>query len=870
MSQRIFLECMRQEARDRGGYDRGRRSCSSSDPDDARRTAVAAAATGPNTEKDLADLLDSPEYYPVAPGVSHGDGAALLSSIPPPSDTSNSDDRRTLRVRECGRQQPKGDALRNSASDVPQTFVSPSQASLIAPHNHSEQQKYQHCGPGHRDGANSGSSSDGSSRRHHANLHCLESEDDFRHRPEHSQRSPDAIFKAGHGGASLSRNSSFSTSTTASAARRHSGSSRVCRTSRSASRVGDLRWHAGSDSSASRRFSQGRPSSTQPCKSIGFTSPLSVSLGAARRDRRGSIARVESSLVALQVELAAEKRNNIDAENHITTLNREVDRLRQENARLSREMAVAATAFHGASASSNSVAPGAGADCAGATYSSSTPQVNADVALKRIEVLEARLGELSRNMETKQHELDMKDERIRLLEHKLADQVLLYSEMSCMGTVATGLPQALQPVAMGGLDSATAPRRQQQQRRPSRATHKDSHNMSDVGGHRTPLRPYWQAQAPDTTPAGPKMSAIRCVNAHSLQVISPSNDSDNATSKLLSAEQTRSTHAHRRHSHGTGGWEEGARTGTGPQPSASSLRASQLDVKVNRPLSTTRDLRQPTTRDSRARGEPASTASRAGSADHTKNTEATPSRRGSGLSPWTRPATDKHSSCKRRSSRGSVASSGQAGDTSQPRPLGRSGSTGGPRRPSIQRRPSTSLLRSVTTATREGNQRESSRRTSAASPLYRQSSTTGSGGHPMHLLVGTSAGGDRRSLSPAGSTQGRSPFFSMLNGSPGRRRSATRSAAQQSVRSGTSTRSRPQITYSADKESSTMRGKTTTAIFRSSNCTSPSVDSSHWRNSYARDGVPLLPSRLAASAGAATAPNGSIEVLTDLLSNTEA
>ncbi|CBZ33278.1 hypothetical protein, conserved [Leishmania donovani] len=843
---------MRQEARDRGGYDSGGSCCSAADPSDAGRATAAAAAKRSNPHEDLVHVLDRPEHCSAAAGIAGGDAAPLSPSISPltgpPSGAPDSDYGEVLSPSEWWKHRHRDDVARvSTALGQPQTFSPPPQAPLTAPHNDTQQQhQHTHLRQEHRDAASS-SSGGGSSGCFHSNQRHLDEEHDAHHLHAHPRLSPDAGFKFGHDDAPFSQNSSFTTAAAASAARRQSATDRARRTSCSVSSIADLYRHADRSASAPRRFSLGRSSSTQSRKYIDSTLSSAVHRAGARQDRCGSITRVEASLVALQVELAAEKRNNIEAEHHITTLNREVKRLREENARLSREVAVAATAAHGASAPPHSVAPGGGADGAGAAFSSSTAQANSDAvtAEKRIEVLEARLGELSRNMETKLRELDTKDERIRLLEHKLADQLLLYSGMSYMGEVSTNPPQALQPAMMVRHNSATASTHQQQ-RRPSRTRQKGSERVSSVGAHASPSRLYWQAQAPDTTLAGPKVSAIRSVSVHNLHV-GQSDNGGSAGPRLISREQASSTCNHVRHSDDAGAWGEGAPTDAGPQPSAFLLRESQPDARVNRPLSATRDLRQQTPRTSSLRRRPYSTASQPGSSD---------------LSAGTRPAARTHSSVRRRYSRDAFGSAGHAdGDAAGRRASGlekahppdRSGSASAPRRPSVQRRTSTSSLRSARTVTRADSQRASSRRNSAASPARRNSGNITIGSHPMRLSVGASAGGDARFPSPGSPACGRAQSIFLSNGSTARRGSATRSVAQQSVRSGTSTRSRPQITYSADNESATIKGSTTTVVFRSGNATNAGAHSYYRGNSYARDGAPLLPSRLTAS-GPVVAP----------------
>ncbi|KAG5482240.1 hypothetical protein CUR178_06100 [Leishmania enriettii] len=854
MSRRTFLESMRQEARHRGGYDSGSSTCSTVDPGDAARASAAAES---NLYGDLMHVPDRLGHYSAVVDAA-GEGAAPFPSanVPstsPPNDVVHSDYGEAPRAGEREPPHQNGHTVGISASSgAPRTFSPPPQTPLELPHNHSQLElQYQPLEQGFRGVANSisGESSSG----HYANQRTLDREDDFRHSHSQSHLSLDAGCSIGRGDAPLSGSNSFTTPAAASAARRQSVSDCARRPSRSDSSMADLVGHAERSASRSRRFSQRRCSSTQPRKSLGCTSPSPAHWTAAPQDRRGSISRIEASLVALQVELAAEKRSNIEAEHHITTLNQEVKRLQQENERLSREVAAAATAAHTASASPDSGELAAGTNHVRAAFSSSTSQGNPDMvvaAAKRIEVLEARLCELSRNMETKQRELDVKDERIRLLEHKLADQLLLYSGATYVGLTPTGLSQALQSAAVTGHHSTMARLQQQQPRQPSRTRLKGGNTRSDAGGHRSPSRLYWQAQAPDTTPAGPKVSAIRSVKAHSLHVSQGGND-DSAGSRPASPVRSRSAYRDLRGNDGAGASDEGSLIGAEPQPSSSPVRASMSGATVNRPLSSTRSRRQATPRHSSVRGDAAWTRTRAGSIDFVNGSGASLSCRSSGLSAWTRPAVDTHSARRRRDSRDSVAFGDSAagaacgrkiGDAKQARPLDRSGSTGGPRRPSLQRRASTSSQRSATTATRADGQRASPRGSFAASPLHRPFRDGGAGGHPMRLDIAPAAGRDHISLSTVGSTCGRAQS-NFISQSSTRRGSATRFVAQQSVRSATSTRSRPQITYSADSESATVKGTTTTVIFR--NCKSASIGlHSYGGSSYARDGAPLLPSHL--------------------------
>ncbi|KAG5481577.1 hypothetical protein LSCM1_05601 [Leishmania martiniquensis] len=849
MSRRTFLESVRQEARERGEYDSG---SSVVDPGDAAR---AAAAARPSLHDGLRDMSDTLGHYSVAIDTgARGTPLSLSSNLPttePPNGAVGSEYGEASRACEREALQQNGHAAGFSdSSGAPRTFSPPPHAPLEPPHNHTQPEEYKYLQAGQGNRGDTHSSSGGSSSRHHAEQCNRGSEDDFRYRHSHPCPSLDAGLNFGHDNALLSGNSSFATHPAVSAARRHSASHCARRPRRSAGNAADPLEHAESSTSGLRRFSQRRHSSTQARRSLASTSPSPAHRAAALQDRRGSIARMEASLVALQVELAAEKRSNIEAEHHITTLNREVKRLQQENERMSRELAAAATA---AAASPDSVEPGAGTYPAGAATSSSISQGNVDtvVAARRIEVLEARLCELSRNMETKQHELDVKDERIRLLEHKLADQLLLYSGPASMGMMPPGASQTLQPGAVAGHDVATVPLQPQGQRLPSRTRPKGSHGTSEAGGHVSPSRLHWQVQAPDTTPAGPKISAIRSAKAQRVY-ISQSRSSDSAGSRPGSPVRSRSAYKHLSRSDSAGAYEEGILIGAKPKLSSSLACASKTDATVNRSLSITKSHRQSAPRRPSLRGDPGWPSTRKGSVDFAKSHETSPSRRSSGRFAGARPASDTHSTRRRRDTLDSDAlghstagaSSGRkASGAKQLRHLDRSESTSCSRRPSLQRRTSTSVLRSVTTTACEDALRASPRRSSVASPPYRSFRDRGAGGHPMRLDIGASVGRDPSSSSNTGSTYARAQSIFTSHGSTARRGSATRSVAQQSVRSATSTRSRPQITYSADSESAMVKGTTTTVVFRSSKNAFAGTHS-YGGSSYARDGAPLLPTRL--------------------------
>ncbi|KAK7196220.1 hypothetical protein NESM_000557500 [Novymonas esmeraldas] len=789
MSRRIFLENMRQEARDRGGYDSESRSHANTSPPFTEDTGVHNAHV-------LAGELDSAAPSPLA--------APLLLTTPPPLPQLQSGDARSI-----------------ATSITPHLLSPPSHVPLSSPHSPSSQRLMLHQRsqprPEHRDVASSSSGGSSSRRRPHPRL------------------SPDTVFKFGHDDVLPSGESSSTRAAAAAATRRRSTTGHVRRSSGSVSSTADLRGHADSGPTSSRRLSQGRTGAAQPRKSLSAASPSSAHRAASRHDRLSSINRMEASMVALQVELATEKRNNIEAEQHITTLNREVTRLRLENVQLSREVAVAATAAHNAPTAPAGSTGLVDADAL-ATASAAPAGADAVAPAKRIEMLEARLGELLRNMETKQRELDTKDERIRLLEHKLADQLLLYSGMGYMGMVAPrGAAATVQTssVATHAL-SAVAPEHRTQ-------AAAGQHTGGNGAFHGLQSRLQRQAEAPDTATTGPRIGSIRTVTAYH-PLLSQGAGGDSATARPTSAVRSRSgVHSLGRRDSADAAAEVAAAAARG-QPVLTPHNGA------HRQASATRDRRRPTPQRPSVRPRPAATPSRTGSIDPT--TAAGRSAAGSAVKarPGAASPAATSSARRRRDSSDSVV----LGAHRPPSELTRSGSTGGPRRPSVNRRLSTSSARPASVG-RDEAPRVASRRSSTSSPLRRQTSASGSaaGGHPMHLGSLASGGVDHRAPSPAGSPYGRLQSAFLAHRSPSttapRSGSATRSVAQQSVRSGTSTRSRPQITYSADSDSATMKGTTTTVVFRTGGTNGNGLYSAYSQGSYARDGAALLPSRTAAS-----------------------
>ncbi|EPY20481.1 hypothetical protein AGDE_14643 [Angomonas deanei] len=123
-----------------------------------------------------------------------------------------------------------------------------------------------------------------------------------------------------------------------------------------------------------------------------------------RNNREKSAIRLESEVRDLQLQLANEKSHNIEAQKKIILLTREVDVLRREN------MALAS-----AQGSNNTTV---------ASRNNTVDQTGGVHSSKYVEELEQRVGQLSRMLEQKQSELGEKEERVRLLEHRLADELI--------------------------------------------------------------------------------------------------------------------------------------------------------------------------------------------------------------------------------------------------------------------------------------------------------------------------------------------------------------------------------------------------------------------------------------------------------------
>ncbi|KPI89067.1 hypothetical protein ABL78_1803 [Leptomonas seymouri] len=509
------------------------------------------------------------------------------------------------------------------------------------------------------------------------------------------------------------------------------------------------------------------------------------------RDRSSSINRMEASLIALQVELATEKRHNIEAEQHIMTLNEDVQRLRVENARLSREAAEATVATTAANSEKGSTRIMSTGTAAAAPALDSGAMVSAT----RIEALEARIGELLRSLETKQRELDAKSERIRLLEHKLADQLLLQTNVHYIN-----VPTA---AAQPPLPAHQVP---QSPYHHSSTSNLSAHSCSSATAAGLPSHRLWQAEAPDTTLAGPKISAIRQVALTGMSHLH----------EISSTNSVRTSSAVRRRS--PAGYQPKGQSdelhqlslvppinGAGedcthivPRPAAASAPTSPAQVKTAE-----RTDRKISTRSPSAQRElplrPQSTRRRQSSSSH-GSTSTMPLE-------WRR-VSRTDSMCRRPDSTSSEPHRAAApAGAAKPResgslPSGRLGA----RRPSLKRCESAYSPHSAPEP--EGLQRKDSRRGSNAmhhTPC--RGSTAACTGHPAHVNMTGSAA--TNSASSVYSVNGRA----LSTYRPTRQPSATRSVAQQSVRSGTSTRPRPQIAFASDGETSTMKGTTATVMF---------------------------------------------------------
>ncbi|CCW65692.1 unnamed protein product [Phytomonas sp. EM1] len=125
------------------------------------------------------------------------------------------------------------------------------------------------------------------------------------------------------------------------------------------------------------------------------------------KNQCSNASRIEASLLSIQVELANEKKRNIEAERLISSLKHEIEALRAENSVLSVAVASATSAGGG-------LRQGAATDTAA---SGRTPRTY-------IMELEQRISKITAVLETKKSEIEAKDERIRLLEHTLANRLL--------------------------------------------------------------------------------------------------------------------------------------------------------------------------------------------------------------------------------------------------------------------------------------------------------------------------------------------------------------------------------------------------------------------------------------------------------------
>ncbi|CCW69685.1 unnamed protein product [Phytomonas sp. Hart1] len=125
------------------------------------------------------------------------------------------------------------------------------------------------------------------------------------------------------------------------------------------------------------------------------------------KDQYSNARDVDALLLSIQVELANEKKRNIEAERLISSLNHEIEYLRAENLSLSAAMPFSTSA--GGKLMQDTVTDTAVRGTTPTTY---------------IMELEQRISKITATLETKRSELEAKDERIRLLEHTLANRFL--------------------------------------------------------------------------------------------------------------------------------------------------------------------------------------------------------------------------------------------------------------------------------------------------------------------------------------------------------------------------------------------------------------------------------------------------------------
>lgn len=556
-------------------------------------------------------------------------------------------------------------------------------------------------------------------------------------------------------------------------------------------------------------------------------------------DSSGSSHHVEASLIALQVELATEKRNNIEAEHHIMTLNTELNTLRLENARLSREVAEAATASP-ASAAAKSTTPALSADAA--------------VAAAQIEALEARVGELSRNLEAMQQELDTKNERIRLLEHQLADQLLRQASVYPMPTPAVAEPPS----------SSSPPSTPLQRPAPQPHSHVDNsgppaRRLSNAMTSGLPSRRLWQADAPDTAPAGHRLSSLRHVTVGgSMQTA----DAARTATSIVQRSSSVAAHSSRLS-------DNPRRPDPVPKTKAATA-AAEVSARG------TRNLPPPPPP---PEAEP--TAKTAGPAC----ARATPQRRSSvhRLLSTTRPASVRLGSARRRLSTSSIIpapaeavrrvskteSVRRRADSTSSEPLVTAvrrvhGSATSPMRPvpspatrwsSVNRRKSSLLA--TTTAKPESLQRRSAQRCS--SRRGGRAATTRISPQPDPLVAGAGHAAHANVSGCDRSTSAASVYAmnqrALSNYRSAQQPSAARSVAQRSARSSTSARPRPQIDFTSDGESSTVKGNTATVTFRTrdSRVNSSAVDNDSNNVSTAADGAaPMRPAPTATTSAFAS------------------
>lgn len=436
-------------------------------------------------------------------------------------------------------------------------------------------------------------------------------------------------------------------------------------------------------------------------------SPNGRLLAGHQRERVGSVSRIEGTLVAMQVELANEKRSNIEAELTISSLRHEVEVLRAENRSL------AALHAHGSGAAPTRPA-GIGA-------------TGSDVE-KYVEELEQRVARLTKALDAKQRELDSKDERVRLLEHKLVDRFLMSGGGAPLGYPSPPLAQEPAPTQRSSIPGQYL--------------------------HRAEVRPVMSAGGGAPQPRGRASSALRLTASGA------------AAFGGEMPPPPRNTAAPVR------------RPSIGRRPASASAQggggSSGAPVDVSGRY---RAASQP-------RSGPATSSASAG-----RPSSARLIRRDSSSTVLARHA----------SSASRLDASRRLSSASAPSLRPRSPGPQRPRRPSTQRQGSVG---------RRGS--DNVNRSNAVGPASPSASKSLSGAPATTVTTAGYANSTMYQRPP--------PLRSMMGAPPVNRSSPSRSAT--SRRSGTSTRSRPRITYDERGDPTSMQGTTTTVVFRAGSTSS--------------------------------------------------